>query len=459
MAGLAENDIVSTIGYKGKRIWLYPRWQRGRFLTARTLVHWALLAVFLVGPWIEVRGHPAIQIDIPGRRIYFWGLTLFATDGYFFLFFFGFLVFGVFLFTALFGRAWCGWTCPQTVFLESVIRPVERLFEGPPSKQKKLDKAPWSAGKVARKLGKWGAFLAFAGILGTTFVAYFRGADGVIAAQFDPFGDPAATISFAFITGLTFFDFVYFREQTCIVVCPYGRFQSVLLDDNSLMVGYDERRGEPRGKPSREGVGDCVDCKACVQVCPTGIDIRKGSQMECVQCMACVDACDAIMDKLERPRGLISLTSQNRLDGARQQILRGRVVVYALGLLVVFGAFGLTVSRREDVEVNLTRQQVAPWAQMPDGRVQNGLRLRIQNKSDEDRAFTVRVVEPATGQMLAPLSPLTVLSNRTEHMPVFLILPAEAARDNVQFVLEVADGQEFRREIEVEFLAKPTGGG
>ncbi len=457
MAGLAENDIVSTIGYKGKRIWLYPRWQPGRYLSARTIVHWLLLAVFLVGPWVSVNGHPAIQVDIPGRRIYFWGLTLFATDGYFFLFFFGFLVFSVFLFTALFGRAWCGWSCPQTVFLESVIRPIERLFEGPPSKQKKLDKAPWTASKVARKLAKWAAFLTFAGILGTTFVAYFRGTDGVLAAQFDPFHDPAATLSFLVITGLTFFDFVYFREQTCIVVCPYGRFQSVLLDDNSLMVGYDEVRGEPRGKPSKSGVGDCVDCKACVQVCPTGIDIRKGSQMECVQCMACVDACDMVMDKLDRPRGLISITSQNTLDRKPQRLLRGRVVVYALGLVGVMLAFWLTVSQREPVEVNLTRQQAAPWAEMPDGRIQNGLRLRIQNKADAPRDFTVSVKNPAEGELLAPMSPLRVEGNQTKHMPLFLLLPADAAQPGVEFELEITDDLGFTRVESIEFLAQPTG--
>lgn len=457
MAGLAENDIVSTIGYKGRRIWIYPRWLRGRFLTARTLVHWLLLAVFLLGPWIEINGHPAIQVDIPGRRIYFWGLTLFATDGYFFLFFFGFLVFSVFLFTALFGRAWCGWSCPQTVFLESVIRPIERLFEGPRSQRKKLDKAPWSVAKVARKLAKWGAFLVFAGALGTTFVAYFRGVDGVLAAQFDPFHDPAATLSFLFITGITFFDFVYFREQTCIVVCPYGRFQSVLLDDNSLMVGYDELRGEPRGKPSKAGVGDCVDCKACVQVCPTGIDIRKGSQMECVQCMACVDACDSVMDKLDRPRGLIAITSQNTLDRKPQRLLRGRVIVYAVGLIGVLVAFSLTVSRREPVEVNLTRQQAAPWAKMPDGRIQNGLRLRIQNKADVPRDFTIDVLSPDGGELLAPLSPLRVEGNQTEHMPVFLLLPADEAKPGVTFELEVRDETGFSRVETIEFLARPTG--
>ena len=455
MAGLAENDTVSTIGEDGKRVWLYPTWAPGRLLRMRTVVHAILVAVLLIGPWIDVGGHPAIRIDIPARRIYFWGLQLFATDGSYLLFLCGFVLFGVLFFTALFGRAWCGWTCPQTVFLESVIRPIERLIEGSPAKQRKLDRAPWTANKIFRKGLKYAAFLVVCGAIGTTFVAYFLGREGVMEAQADPLSHPVGTFVFVFITGLTLFDFAWFREQTCLVVCPYGRFQSVLLDQNSIGVNYDEARGEPRGKKGTEGAGDCVDCKKCTVVCPTGIDIRKGVQMECIQCMACVDACNSIMNKLHRPEGLIRLTSLNAVEGKKTKWLRPRVLAYGAALGVVSVALGLTLFARESVELHLGRQPGAAWAQLPDGRVQNAMRVRISNKSDVNKSFTIDLVEPADAEIVTPITDFDVDAGTVEHMPVFVIRPAESSADGADIVLQISDGNGFSDTVDAEFLAQP----
>lgn len=456
---ISDNDTVTTIGEGGKRVWLYPRWIRGKKLTARTIAHWLLIVLLLIGPWIDIGGHPATRVDIPGRRLYFWGATLMATDGAYLLFLAGFVVFGVFFFTALFGRAWCGWTCPQTVFLESLIRPVERLIEGNASERRKLDAGPWTAKKIGKKALKYSFYLVVAGGVGTTFTAYFLGREGVLEAQLHPLTHPGGTATFLVITGLLLFDFAWFREQTCLVVCPYGRFQSVLLDPDSLTVGYDERRGEPRGKASDPKAGDCVDCKACVQVCPTGIDIRKGVQMECIQCMACIDACDQIMAKLDRDPGLIRLDSERHLSGQEEdgrsllaRALRPRVIVYGLGLVTVFSILVFVLGLRQPVGLDLHRMSgTAPYVQMGDGRVQNALELRIQNRSGEARAFTLELVEDDGTQLLVPGGELQVEAESTRQFPVFMLREARLGGGDVR--VRVSDERGFSDEIEIEFLA------
>jgi len=465
---LADNDTVTTIGEGGRRVWLYPAWIRGNKLTARTIVHWLLLILLLIGPWIDIGGNPATRIDIPGRRMYVWGATLMATDGAYMLFAAGLIIFAVFLFTALFGRAWCGWSCPQTVFLESLIRPVERWIEGDASARRKLDAGPWTAEKLRKKALKYGFYLVFAGAVGTTFTAYFLGRGGVLEAQLDPLAHPGGTATFLGITGLLLFDFAYFREQTCLVVCPYGRFQSVLLDADSLAVGYDERRGEPRGKVSDPAAGDCVDCKACVRVCPTGIDIRNGTQMECIQCMACIDACDDIMIKLQRPTGLVRLDSERHLAGlaatdqrsALRRALRPRVVAYGVGLIAVIVLMIVAIGVRQPVGLDLHRMSGAPpYLSMGDGRIQNTLELRIQNRSAGPRAFTVTLVEPdpSSTELLVPGGAWIVEGEATRQFPVFVLRPEALGGGDVR--VQVSDDQGFSEELSIEFLAgsRPSG--
>ncbi|MCA9546805.1 MAG: cytochrome c oxidase accessory protein CcoG [Myxococcales bacterium] len=454
---LVDNDALSTIGEKGKRIWLYPLRVVGRFVRARTLVAWGLIIALFIAPWIDVAGHPAMFFDFPHRRFYFWGLTLFATDANYLLFLAGTLVFGVFLFTAVFGRVWCGWACPQTVFLESVIRPIEELIEGKPSQRKKLDAAPWTPGKVLKKGLKLSAFLAVSGMVSTTLVAYFLGRDGVIEAQFDPASHPIGTAFFVAMTGIMLFDFTWFREQTCVVVCPYGRFQSVLMDGDSLAIGYDYARGEPRGKAAKGGestekLGDCVDCKKCVQVCPTGIDIRKGNQLECVNCTACIDACDSIMDKLGRERGLIRYSSENSLKGEKTRIIRPRVVFYSVALTAVLIGFFTAVTLRQPVEIALNRLVGAPFVQLPDGRYQNQVELRIANKSGADKTFSVKLVAPADAELFSPFPEFKVTHNQVTKFPI-LIRQKHPGQRTSGFALQVSDGEKFQERIDGVFLA------
>ncbi|MCB9544553.1 MAG: cytochrome c oxidase accessory protein CcoG [Myxococcales bacterium] len=455
---LAKDDRVRTIGEGGRRVWLYPLRVVGRFVKARTAVAWALFALLLIAPWIDVAGHPAMLFDIPGRRFYFWGLTFFPTDAWWLLFGVGIFIFSIFFFTAVFGRLWCGWACPQTVLMESIIRPIEELIEGPPSARKRLDQAPWSAGKVARKGLKLTAFLIVAGAFSTTLVAYFIGRDGVLMAQAFPSTHPAGTSFFVVLTGILFFDFAWFREQTCVVVCPYGRFQSVLLDPDSLAIAYDAGRGEPRGKAKAEGTGDCVDCRKCVVVCPTGIDIRDGIQMECINCTACIDACDSIMDKLGRPRGLIRYTSERILAGQPRRILRPRVVLYGVALVLLVVGFSTAVALRAPVEVNLARLPGAPYVQLPDGRIQNMMQLRISNRAGAVRHFKVALEGPEGTDVSSPVADMAVAPGAVQHFPVLVVRPADGVRET-RFRLRVVDDAGVDLGVTGTFLAPLTEGG
>ncbi len=451
---LADDDTVATIGDGGRRVWLYPLKVWGRYVTARTLFGWALFAVLLIAPWIDVGGHPAMMFDIPRRRFYLWGLTLFATDANYLLFLFGSFIFSVFLFTALLGRVWCGWACPQTVFLEGIIRPIEQLIEGPPSQRKRLDAAPWTVSKIWKKGLKLAAFLVVAGAISTTVVAYFIGREGIFEAQADPFSHPVATSIFIALTAVLMFDFTWFREQVCIVACPYGRFQSVLMDADSLTIAYDTGRGEPRGKPRDPNAGDCIDCKKCVQVCPTGIDIRKGVQMECINCTACIDACDSIMDKLGRERGLIRYTSENALATGQVRLLRPRVILYALVLVAIGTGFATALTLRQPVEIAMTRPPGEPFTVRPDGRLQNLMRLRIANKGAEPRTFTASVAAPEGGDLFAPVAEMTVGPDAVGQFPVLLIRNA-AGPQRTPFVIRVRGDGGFEGTVEATFIAPP----
>ncbi len=451
---LADNDTVATYGDHGERVWLYPLQSIGRFFRARAVVAWLLIALFGVAPWIDVAGHPAMRFDIPARRFYFWGLELFATDAGWLLFVAGAGLFGVFLFTALLGRAWCGWTCPQTVFLEMVVRPIEILIEGPPSQRKRLDRAPWGAAKVWKKSLKGATYLVTAGAIATTFVAYFIGRDGILAAQAQPLSHPFASAIFIATTLTLLFDFAWFREQTCIVLCPYGRLQSVLLDADSLVVGYDSARGEPRGKRADPEAGDCVDCDKCVQVCPTGVDIRKGVQLECIHCAACVDACDSVMDRLGRARGLVRYSTENALEGRPLRWLRPRVVAYAAALIAVALAFGGAVATRAPVELALLRMGGAPYALIDGGRVQNAMRLRISNRGRELRRFEVSVVAPADVSVHSPVDRIAVRPGAVGQFPLLFIGRPSGARAT-PLTLEVRADDGVTERLTAPFLA-PT---
>ena len=415
-------QIRSSLRPDGKRNTVQPADVRGRFARARSLVFLILIGVYLALPWVPVGGHPAVFIDLATRHFYLFGMTFNAQDFWLTTFLFTGAAFGLVYATALAGRVWCGWACPQTVFLEGVYRRLERWIEGPREQRLRRQAGPWSAGRVGRKLTVHTLYLGVSAALAHVFLSYFVSLPALWRmVRQEPGAHPVAFLIVSALTLVLYFNFAWFREQFCVVLCPYGRLQSVLLDQNSLVVGYDERRGEPRGKVGADGAGDCVDCKRCVVVCPTGIDIRNGLQLDCIACTACIDACDEIMDKLGRPRGLVRYDSQNGLTGQPTKILRPRVLLYTALLLLGAGVATFAFGSRTDVEANLLRLRGAPFV-VEGERVRNSYELHLVNKLATRTTFRLTAEVPAgvDAEIVLPLPEVTLDSLAQARAPVFV---------------------------------------
>jgi cytochrome c oxidase accessory protein FixG len=423
-----EGRVLSTLDSDGSRRWLHPRLATGKHWRRRRLVAYALIAVYTLLPFITIYGRPAVQLDIWNREFALFGLTFLPTDTLLLALFGVTVGVSIFFATALMGRVWCGWACPQTVYLEFVYRPVERLFYGTTGKGgvPKRGVAGWRA--VAMYL----VYFLISLHLANTFLSYFVGVqalnDWIWTSP--PWKHPAAFAVVMFVTGAMMFDFCYWREQLCIVGCPYGRFQSVMLDRSSAIVGYDRKRGEPRGKGrdrAQAGLGDCVDCSLCVAVCPTGIDIRDGLQLECVNCTQCIDACDAVMDRVGRPRGLIRYSSQSALDREPTKLVRPRVIVYSLVIVGLVTVLAVLLSTRKAFDLTLLRGLGSPFVIAPSGEVDNLVRVKLVNRTAEPRTYTVEAVSPK-GIRVSVIESVRLepLAMGTE--PVHLMAPAELFR-------------------------------
>ncbi|HEY8992114.1 MAG TPA: cytochrome c oxidase accessory protein CcoG, partial [Luteolibacter sp.] len=334
-------DSVTTIGRDGSRVFLYPADVRGHWASLRRVAGALLIAIYAALPWIPVNGKPALFFDVAQRRFHVFGLTLVPQDLWVMFFGISGLGFTLFFVTSLLGRVWCGWACPYTVFLDHVYRRIERLIEGDAVARRKLAAAPWTAGKILRRGAKQSLYALSSALIAHVFLSYFLSVPRLYEnIQEGPLAHATEFGIVACLTLVLWFCFGWFREQFCIVMCPYGRLQSALTDDDTLIVGYDENRGEPRGAKGKT-TGDCIDCFRCVNVCPTGIDIRNGLQMECIGCTACIDACDSVMTKIGRPKGLIRYDSLNGLNGKPRRWWRPRVMAYTVLGLLGLAAFGV----------------------------------------------------------------------------------------------------------------------
>jgi len=455
VASDSPRRVLPTLNADGSRRWIRPRPFEGRFLRARRIVGWSLIALFVSLPFWRIGAHPAVLLDIPAREFHLFGATLRATDGVLLMLLLLAIVVAIFAITAWLGRAWCGWACPQTVYMELLFRPLERWLEGGRAAQLKLDRE----GPNARRLVRHLVFALLAVALANLFLAYFVGTERLaLWMTRSPLEHPAGFITVALTSALVFANFGYFREQMCTVACPYARLQSVLLDPRSLVVGYDRRRGEPRGRGA--GSGDCVDCGACVVACPTGIDIRDGLQLECVTCAQCVDACDAVMAKFRRPLGLIRYDQGYALHDTRTSLrpLRPRLAVYGLLLAALLGGlvyFGHAASRPE---ITLLRGTGAPFRLAGD-RVENQLRIKIQNRSNADAIYRFELRDPPEATLLTQDNPLHVGAGSRGEANVLVVLPVHALGAGSRTVtLGVSDGAGFETQLPYRVLG-PTKAG
>ena len=408
-------DFVSTITEDGKRNWIYPKKPNGRLYKIRSYVSWLLLGFLFAGPFITINGNPLLLLNIFERTFVIFGVVFWPQDFYlFFLAMISLIVFIV-LFTAIWGRLFCGWVCPQTIFMEMLFRKIEYWIEGDANQQKRLNAAPMSREKFIKKAGKHTLFVALALLIAHTFMAYIIGKDQVLeivsAGPAENFGGFLATMVF---TGLFYGVFSRFREQVCLVACPYGRFQSVLVDNDSIAVTYDFARGEGRAKvgarkkedgvvtnfpkkgPEEEIYGDCIDCEQCVKVCPTGIDIRNGIQLECINCTACIDACNEVMRKVGKPEELITYTSYNAVvEGSKPNFFTTRVKAYLAVFTVLFSVFIYLFVTRPEVYTVILREPGMLFNELPGDRFSNFYNARFFNKTFDDMDVELRLHYPA----------------------------------------------------------------
>jgi cytochrome c oxidase accessory protein FixG len=392
-------NSIGTVRDDGKRKWIYPRKPKGKFYNYRTYLSYVLLAILFAGPFIKIDGQPLLLLNFFENKFVIFGAVFWPQDTY--LLIFMLLIFMVFIimFTAVFGRVFCGWFCPQTLFMEMVFRKIEYWIEGDANQQRKLNAMPWNQEKILKKAGKMALFSFISLLIGHTVMAYLIGIEATLEIVSQPPSENwAGFLGLLSFSGLFLFVFSWFREQACIVVCPYGRLQGVLLDNNSMNVIYDYVRGEPRGKIKKKAVatieeppqGDCVDCTLCVQVCPTGIDIRNGIQMECVNCTACMDACDEVMIKVNRPTGLIRLDSERGVQEGNTKLITPRVMGYSAVLLVLFGIFVSLLWTRSDLEATVTRFRGMTYQEREGGEVSNLYEVSFINKTFDHHNVELR---------------------------------------------------------------------
>ncbi|CAN5392913.1 cytochrome c oxidase accessory protein CcoG [soil metagenome] len=391
-------DRIATVDEKGDRAWIYPKKPKGPLYNKRTIVSLIMLTLLFSGPFLKINGHPLLLFNILERKFIILGVAFWPQD--FYLFVLAMLTFVVFiiLFTALFGRLFCGWACPQTIFMEMVFRKIEYFIEGDSTHQKALNAAPMSPLKFWKKLSKHVLFFVLSFIIANTFLAYIIGIDEIkhIVTD-DPSKHTGGLIAIMAFTGVFYGVYARFREQVCIVVCPYGRLQGVLLDKNSVVIGYDYKRGEPRGKLHKNEeriLGDCIDCHQCVQVCPTGIDIRNGTQLECVNCTACIDACNNIMDHVGKPQGLIRYTSENAIATKEKFKVTSRIIGYSIVLVILMGTLITLLAIRHDVEATILRTPGLLYQPQDGNKFSNLYNIKIVNKTFNDLPLEIRIVEP-----------------------------------------------------------------
>ncbi len=455
---------LTSIDEHGSHLKIIPAEVQGYFRKHRSVVHFILLVVFLAIPWIHIQGTQLVLLNIPKREFIFWGLIFKSHDAPLIFLLLAIGTIGLAFVTSIWGRIWCGWACPQTVFIDAVYRRIEILVEGKYLERRKLQLAPWTISKFSKKILKWILIISVSVLISHSFAAYFVGSYDLLKMMG---GAPSENWDYfliiLFLTALITFNFAWFREQFCVIMCPYGRIQSVLLEPSSLAVVYDQQRGEPRkgliakGEPQ----GDCVSCNRCVEACPTGIDIRNGLQMECIACTACIDTCNEMMEKVNKPSGLISYKT---LDGSKFKILKLKTIFYGILITLASGVLIYSLKTREPVEIAILRGIESPYSQDIDnkGSVQiiNHFRLHFVSQSNQNAIYELQLSESdqkAGMTLTLAQNSLELKSKSSETWHVFVkapqnILSPEGKR---QIKISIKSNNGFSTTREVTFLGPP----
>jgi cytochrome c oxidase accessory protein FixG len=439
---------------RGHRRWVYTRHIEGKFQRLHRATGLLLQVSLFVLPWLTLSGLPMARIDLPARRLFLMGHVFVASDGFYLVLVALLAAFSLFFFTALFGRLWCGYVCPQSVTLEEWVRPIEALIEGDRAARLRRDAGGWTWDRTWRKALKWSAYAALATVVSATVVSYFAGAPALWTGQAGPVD---YTMTAILATGL-FLDWAWFREQLCNYLCPYARFQGALTDDHSLVISYDRGRGEPRGAGRASAqAGHCIDCNKCVHVCPAGIDIRDGFQLECIACARCVDACETVMPKLGFPT-LVRYSTFARDEGRPGRLVRPRTVVYAAVLGALLVGLGSRLALHEPLEVTVNRTPGSLFTVEPDGSVRNTFLVHVTNNDPTQSHLYVVSIHGLDGaQMVAPPVELAALQSKT--VPLMVRMGAEEGERTQSFTVRVAEVGEDPHHIERQATFKAPGSG
>jgi len=450
-------DKVSTIDEEGKRIWIYPKKPSGPYTRAREILAVFLLAFLFGAPFIKINNQPLLLFDVINRKFVIFGFVFWPQDFHLFVLATLSLIVFIVLFTVIFGRLWCGWACPQTIFMEMVFRKIEYWIEGDARHQIALKKAPWTAAKLFKKILKHSIFYGISFLIGNTFLAYIIGVDELIKIITDPPSEHLVGLTAMVIFSTVFYGvFAFFREQVCTMVCPYGRLQGVLLDQNSIVVAYDFKRGEPKGRytrnQKREDLGDCVDCKQCVEVCPTGIDIRNGTQLECINCTACIDACNSVMKKLNWPTGLIRYASyKGILDGIKLRFT-GRIAAYSAILFILMVVTSVLLFGRTSVETTILRTPGLLYQETENGNIANLFNIKIVNKTQEQQLLELKLKSP-NGLIKVLGGDIIVPEQGLFESAFFIEIPKKNVfMARLPVYIEVYSGDELIEEIRSSFI-------
>jgi cytochrome c oxidase accessory protein FixG len=449
-------DSIATIGKEGKRNWIFAQKPKGKFYMARTIISGFYLTLFFSLPFVEVHGRPFFLFNILERKFIFFGVTFWPQD--FFIFGIGMLTFILFvvLFTVVYGRVFCGWACPQTIFMEMIFRRIEYWIEGDASHQKILDQTPYNIEKIVKKGVKHSVFFLLAFLIANTFLSYIIGVNNLFKIIREPLSQHiGGFISLLLFTGVFYAVYAWFREQVCLIVCPYGRLQAVMTDKNSLLVAYDYIRGEPREKFKKmdtKSHGDCIDCFHCVKVCPMGIDIRNGTQLECTNCTACIDSCDQIMNKVGKPTGLIRFASEKGIAEKEKFKFSSRAKSYTAILILLVGFLIALLTTRNDIAVTVLRTPGLLFQNQGKDSVSNLYNIKILNKTLESIPVELRM-ESGIGKIKLVGKPLRLMPDSKTESEFFIILPKTAIqqRKTILIVEMYSKGKKLQN-IKTSFL-------